>query len=315
MNLPALKIIFAGTPEFAAVALEALIDSPHQIVAVYTQPDRPAGRGRQLKPSAVKALAQQHGIPVEQPVSLRTTAAADTLASYQADLMVVAAYGLILPKTILTTPKLGCLNIHASLLPRWRGAAPIQRAILAGDAQTGITIMQMDEGLDTGAMLLKQSLPIDAAINAGELHDQLAKLGASALLETIELIQRQRVHAEQQDNNQATYAKKLEKEAAWINWTQRAGEIDRQIRAFNPWPIAQTKLDGQIIRVWQAGLSAASGPGGAILHTDKTGIVVACGSDAIRILRCQLPGGKPLSVAELLNGHAALFAPGKQFEL
>lgn len=315
MNLPALKIVFAGTPEFAAVALEALIASPHQVVAVYTQPDRPAGRGRQLKPSAVKALAQQHGIPVEQPVSLKTVEAATTLANYHADLMIVAAYGLILPTTILTTPRLGCLNIHASLLPRWRGAAPIQRAILAGDNQSGITIMQMDAGLDTGAMLLKKSLPIGITMNAGDLHDQLAKLGADALLETISMIQQQHIQAEQQDNNQATYAKKLEKDEAWINWTQRAGEIDRQIRAFNPWPIAQTKLDGNIIRVWQAELSAASGTGGTILHTDKTGIVVACGSDAVRLLRCQLPGGKPLSVAELLNGHAALFAPGKQFEL
>jgi methionyl-tRNA formyltransferase len=313
MDSPALNIVFAGTPEFAAIALQALIASPHRIVAVYTQPDRPAGRGRQLKPSAVKAVALQHGIPIEQPVSLKTPAAAITLANYQADLMIVAAYGLILPTAILTTPRLGCLNIHASLLPRWRGAAPIQRAILAGDSHTGITIMQMDAGLDTGAMLLKKTIPIDTRANAGQLHDQLASLGAVTLLECIALLQQQRVQAQPQDDSQATYAKKLDKDEAWINWTQTASSIDRQIRAFNPWPVAQAKLDDQIIRIWQADPIAGYGLAGTILHSDKTGIVVACGEAALCLQHCQLPGGKPLGVAELVNGHAALFAPGKHF--
>jgi methionyl-tRNA formyltransferase len=313
MAPPALKIIFAGTPEFAAVALQALLASPHQVVAVYTQPDRPAGRGRQLKPSAVKALALQHGIAIEQPVSLKTPEAVNTLAHYQADLMIVAAYGLILPTAVLTTPRLGCLNIHASLLPRWRGAAPIQRAILAGDSHTGITIMQMDAGLDTGAMLLSKPLPIVAGMNAGQLHDQLAKLGASTLLECIELLQQQRLLPQPQDDSQATYAKKLDKDEAWIDWTQAASRIDRQVRAFNPWPVAQTKLAEQIIRIWQAVPVAHRGVAGTILHSDKNGIIVACGEAALSVQCCQLPGGKPLSVTEILNGHAALFAPGKHF--
>lgn len=313
MDSPSLKLVFAGTPEFAAVALQALLASPHRVVAVYTQPDRPAGRGRQLKPSAVKALALQHGIAIEQPVSLKTAEAVNTLARYQADLMIVAAYGLILPPAVLATPRLGCLNIHASLLPRWRGAAPIQRAILAGDSHTGITIMQMDAGLDTGAMLLSKPLPIVAGMNAAQLHDQLAKLGASALLECIELLQHQHLLPQPQDDSQATYAKKLDKDEAWINWAQTASSLDRQIRAFNPWPVAQTKLAEQIIRIWQATPVAHSGAAGTILQTDKNGIIVACGEAALSLQRCQLPGGKPLGVAAILNGHAALFAPGKQF--
>jgi methionyl-tRNA formyltransferase len=310
---PPLRIIYAGTPEFAAVALQALLDSSHLVVAVYTQPDRPAGRGRQLKPSAVKELALRHAIPIEQPTSLKTTEAAATLAGYRADVMIVAAYGLILPNAILTIPPQGCLNIHASLLPRWRGAAPIQRAILAGDTQTGVTIMQMDEGLDTGAMLLRKSLPIEPQMNAGQLHDRLAELGAAALLEALQ--QLPSLPRESQDNSQASYAAKLDKTEANIDWANSAAHLDRQIRAFNPWPIAQTKLADQTIRIWQAEPVSADGPAGQILQADKTGITVGCGAGAIRLLRCQLPGGKPLSSVEILNGHADLFAVGSRFSV
>ena len=311
-----MRIIFAETPEFAAEALQALLATEHTLVAVYTQPDRPAGRGRQLKPSPVKEVALQHGIPVEQPVSLKTPEAQATLADYQPDLMVVAAYGLILPKAVLETPSYGCLNIHASLLPRWRGAAPIQRAILAGDIQTGITIMQMDVGLDTGAMLMKKSLMITPSMNAGELHDQLARLGAQAIVEAVDLLVQGKLTAEPQDNALATYASKLAKEESWINWSDAAEQIDRQVRAFNPWPVAQSKISEQICRIWQAEplqQSSQAAPG-TLLQSDKHGLVVACGHHCLRILRGQLPGGKPLSAAELLNGRAELFAVGQQFQ-
>lgn len=318
MNTSApLRIIFAGTPEFAAQALAALLLASQHIVAVYTQPDRPAGRGRQLKPSAVKALALAHHLPVEQPASLKTLESQTTLANYHADLMIVAAYGLLLPKAVLATPRLGCVNIHASLLPRWRGAAPIQRAILAGDVQTGITIMQMDEGLDTGAMLLKKTLAITATDTASSLHDKLAQAGAEAMREALPFIQQQLTRAQPQDNALATYAKKLEKDEAWIDWSASAQQIDRQIRAFNPWPITQTLLDDHIVRIWQAEFhhDTHQQPPGTLLHVDKTGIVVACGTGTITVQRCQLPGGKPLTIAELLNGHGQLLQVGKRFTL
>ena len=234
----ALNIIFAGTPDFAAVALAALLESEHNVIAVYTQPDRPAGRGRKLKASPVKQLALEHNLPVLQPTSLKGAEEQQQLADFQPDLMVVAAYGLLLPKVVLETPRYGCLNIHASLLPRWRGAAPIQRAILAGDSESGVTIMQMDEGLDTGGMLYKLTTPIDDGDSAQQLHDRLAELGADALLQTLAKLPGG-LEPEPQDEAQATYAKKLDKQEAAIDWTHSARQITRQINAFNPWPVVE----------------------------------------------------------------------------
>jgi len=311
--LSALRLIFAGTPEFAAVALDALLKAGHKVVAVYTQPDRPAGRGRKLRPSPVKALALQHDIPVFQPSSLKTDEAQQQLAAHKADLMVVAAYGLLLPKAVLDTPRLGCLNIHASLLPRWRGAAPIQRAILAGDEQTGITIMQMDEGLDTGAMLYKLSCPIHASETAGQLHDRLAELGSQALLHTLAQGP-ENMMTEKQDEAMASYAKKLDKAEAVIDWSQAATHIDLQVRAFNPWPVAQTRLHGKVLRIWQAqprhANAAADAEPGTVMNCSKDGIDVACGQGTLSLLQLQLPGGKPLDITALLNGHPDLLRPG-----
>ena len=301
----ALKIIYAGTPEFAAVALQALLDSPHQVCAVYTQPDRPAGRGRKLSASPVKQLAERYQIPVFQPESLKSPEEQARLAALDADLMVVAAYGLLLPAEVLNAPRLGCLNIHASLLPRWRGAAPIQRAIQAGDSETGITIMQMDVGLDTGAMLHKLATPIQAGDNAQTLHDRLASLGAQALLETLERLQAGEIHPEAQDEDQACYAKKLSKAEAWIDWQLPASQLVRQIAAFNPWPVAQTRLGEQVLRIWQAEalMTNTQARPGELVSTDKEGIIVACGEGQLRLQRLQLPGGKPVSAAEFLNAH------------
>jgi methionyl-tRNA formyltransferase len=316
MTSQALKIIFAGTPEFAAVALTQLIKHEHQVVAVYTQPDRPAGRGRKLLPSPVKQIAVDHHIVVEQPASFKKDPAATAkLKTYKPDVMIVAAYGLLLPQSVLDTPTYGCLNIHASLLPRWRGAAPIQRAILAGDHETGITIMQMDAGLDTGDMLLKRSLPIDSHWTAGELHDQLAALGSQAILQILADVAANNLHPQKQDPILATYAKKLDKNEAWIDWSQSAQQIERQIRAFNPWPVAQTQLADKVLRLRKAqALDVASeGVAGSIVQISNEGIDVACGDGQLRLLDGQLPGGKPLAVNDLLNGHGALFAVGNHF--
>ncbi len=303
-----LKILFAGTPEFAATTLQALLDSEHSVCAAYTQPDRPAGRGRKLKASPVKALAEAHGIPVRQPASLRDSEVQRELAGFGADIMVVVAYGLILPKAVLETPPLGALNVHASLLPRWRGAAPIQRAILAGDHETGVTIMQMDEGLDTGDMLLKVRTPINAEDTAQTLHDRLARLGAEALLETLRRLQAGSLTPEPQDDSQATYAAKIDKAEARIDWQQPAAAIDRQVRAFNPWPVAFTRLDGDNLRIWQARpLDAPSdAPPGTVLAEGREGIDVACGEGRLRITRLQLPGGRPLDAEAFLNAHHLL---------
>jgi methionyl-tRNA formyltransferase len=317
MTTPKHKIIFAGTPEFAAIALAQLIKHEHDIVAVYTQPDRPAGRGRKLLPSPVKQIALEHHIPVEQPESLKKDpAAVDKLKHYAPDIMIVAAYGLLLPQSVLDIPTFGCLNIHASLLPRWRGAAPIQRAILAGDEETGITIMQMDAGLDTGDMLLKRPLLIDAGCTAGELHDQLAALGSKAILQTLDDLAANKLHPQKQDPALATYAKKLDKREAWINWNQSAQQIDRQIRAFNPWPVAQTRIADKVVRLRKAQVinAASDASPGIIVQVNNDGIDVACGDGQLRLLDGQLPGGKPLSINDLLNGHSALFALGNQFE-
>jgi methionyl-tRNA formyltransferase len=315
----AVKIVFAGTPEFAATALQALIDAGHEIVAVYTQPDRPAGRGQKLTPSAVKSLALQHGLPVHQPLSLKSNsdeglAAQAQLKNDAADVMVVAAYGLILPKVVLEIPRFGCLNIHASLLPRWRGAAPIQRALLAGDTQSGITIMQMDVGLDTGDMLYKTICPIEADDTSSSLHDKLAQQGGQAIttvLANLQTLQDYQAQREVQDQTQATYAQKLVKAEAKINWQQPAADIDRQIRAYQPWPVSFCEIyiesgEGQILRVWSARLIAAQSkqPVGTVTQVDKHGVQVTCGNGSVlQLTSLQWPGGKALNSVQMLQAQ------------
>ncbi|RCX32895.1 methionyl-tRNA formyltransferase [Thioalbus denitrificans] len=306
-----MRIIFAGTPEFAATCLQALLESPHEVCAVYTQPDRPAGRGRKLTASPVKALALEQGLAVRQPPTLRDPDAQRELAAWRADIMVVVAYGLILPQAVLDTPRLGCINVHASLLPRWRGAAPIQRAILAGDAESGVTIMQMEAGLDTGPMLLRVSCPIGAGDTAQTLHDRLANLGARALVEALAGLEAGALAAETQDEALANYAAKLEKSEAEIDWSRSAAELDRQVRAFNPWPVAFTRLGDQNLRIWEA--EPRPGPSraapGTVVAADRNGIDVATGAGILRLKRLQLPGGRSLPARDFLNAQRG-FAPG-----
>jgi methionyl-tRNA formyltransferase len=301
-----LKIIFAGTPDFSIPPLESLIASEHRVVAVYTQPDRPAGRGRKLTASPVKQLAQAQGLPVYQPKNFKQEEALQELEGHSADLMVVVAYGLILPRRVLDAPRRGCINIHASLLPRWRGAAPIQRAILAGDEESGITIMEMEEGLDTGPMLLKKSCPIGAHDTGGTLHDRLSQLGAEALMEALPGIVDASLTGEEQDDGLANYAEKLNKSEAQIDWKRSAMDIDRQVRAFNPWPIAQADFDGKVLRVWEVeSLPAATdAPPGAVLATGRDGIEVATGEGILRIRTLQMPGKRAMSAADFLNAHS-----------
>ncbi|WBE25829.1 methionyl-tRNA formyltransferase [Denitrificimonas caeni] len=306
-----LRIVFAGTPEFAAHHLQALLNSQHSVVAVYTQPDRPAGRGQKLTPSAVKQLATEHAIPVLQPVNLRSPEAQQELAEFNADLMVVVAYGLILPQAILDTPRLGCINSHASLLPRWRGAAPIQRAIEAGDQETGVTVMQMEAGLDTGPMLLKVSTPISASDTGGSLHDRLATLGPDAVLKAIEGLVDGSITPEKQLDGLATYAHKLNKQAALINWQRPAIELDCQIRAMHPWPVCHSTLAGETLKIHAAELAEGQGQPGEILSASPDGLVVACAEQALRLTHLQLPNGRALAFRDLLNGRQALFAPGQ----
>ena len=307
-----LKILFAGTPDFAAVALKALLDSEHDIVAVYTQPDRPAGRGRKLTASPVKILAEENGLTVVQPTSLRDADVQQELANWQADLMVVVAYGLILPDAVLRAPGLGCINIHASLLPKWRGAAPIQRAILAGDGQTGITIMQMDSGLDTGDMLLKITCPINPGDTAETLHDNLAKIGAQALLELLPNLSAGTLQPEPQDETQASYAKKLQKSEAELDWQQSAEQLARQVWGFNPWPVAFTRHNNENLRIWMAVPIAtpintvATGKPGEIVAESRDGIDVQTGKGLLRVQQLQLPGGKALSAGQFINAHSLL---------
>lgn len=296
-----MKIIFAGTPDFAACALDVLIKE-HQIVAVLTQPDRPAGRGMLLSASPVKQLAELHGLTVFQPASLKTEQAQKNLAELDADVMVVAAYGLILPRAVLALPRHGCLNIHASLLPRWRGAAPIQRAILAGDRETGITIMQMDEGLDTGDMLLSQVCPIEADDNAQTLHDKLAVLGAASILKALRLLEANRLTPIAQDNTASCYAPKLLKSEATIDWRQDAEQIARAVRAYNPYPVCQAKLGDVVLKIWQAKICPGQqGKPGEVLAVDKKGVVVACGKDALQLSVLQRPGKKAQAAAQFLQ--------------
>ena len=309
-----LKLIFAGTPDFAARHLAALLSSDHEVVAVYTQPDKPAGRGQKLTASPVKDLALAHDLPVYQPASLRNEEAQVELAALGADLMVVVAYGLILPKAVLDTPRLGCLNVHGSLLPRWRGAAPIQRAIWAGDAETGVTIMQMDVGLDTGAMIRKVSCTIASDETSASLYDKLAELGPQALVDTLDAMAAGNTAAEVQDDALANYAQKLSKEEARIDWSMEAVAIERCIRAFNPWPISWFEVAEQTIKVWQATVidSDHGQPVGTLLKADKQGIDVATGKGVLRLLTLQPPGKKAMSVPDLLNSRRDWFEPGTQ---
>ncbi|MBA6098123.1 MULTISPECIES: methionyl-tRNA formyltransferase [Pseudomonas] len=306
-----MRIVFAGTPEFAAEHLKALLDSPYEIVAVYTQPDRPAGRGQKLMPSAVKALAVAHGIPVLQPQTLRNAEAQAELAALQPDLMVVVAYGLILPQAVLDIPRLGCINSHASLLPRWRGAAPIQRAVEAGDTESGVTVMRMEAGLDTGPMLLKVTTPISAEDTGGSLHDRLAQMGPPAVVQAIAGLADGSLQGEVQNDALATYAHKLNKDEARLDWCRPAVELERLIRAFNPWPVCHSTLDGESVKVLAANVAAGKGEPGEILSASKDGLVVACGDQALSLTRLQLPGGKALSFSDLFNSRREKFAAGK----
>ncbi|MCH7423825.1 MULTISPECIES: methionyl-tRNA formyltransferase [Shewanella] len=306
-----LNIIFAGTPDFAARHLQALINSHHNVIAVYTQPDRPAGRGKKLTASPVKELALAHNIPVYQPGSLRKEPAQQELAALNADIMVVVAYGLILPKVVLDTPRLGCINVHGSILPRWRGAAPIQRALWAGDKETGVTIMQMDIGLDTGDMLLKTYLPIEDDDTSASLYEKLAQQGPDALLQALEALANGTLAAEKQDEALANYAEKLSKEEARLDWTKSATQLWQEVRAFNPWPVSYFEHQGNTIKVWQTQVSTTSSNAapGTIISASKKGIEVATGDGVLTLLSMQLPGKKPLSVADILNARGEWFTP------
>jgi methionyl-tRNA formyltransferase len=300
-----MKIVFAGTPEFAAQALERLLQSGFNLVLVLTQPDRRAGRGMKPTASAVQRLASKHGLKVLQPQTLKETALQDELSRLSADVMVVAAYGLILPKTLLILPRLGCINIHASLLPRWRGAAPIQHALLAGDSETGISIMQMDEGLDTGPVLMQVRLRIAADDTAQTLHDKLAQLGGEAIVRTLHGLERAELQPQPQPQQGVSYAGKLGKTEAQINWQMEAVQIERAVRAFNPNPGAYTTLNGETLKIWKAQLEdRLNGKPGEIVSVDGRGIVVACGAGAVRIEELQRAGGQRLPVREFLSGFA-----------
>jgi methionyl-tRNA formyltransferase len=299
-----MRLIFAGTPEFAVPALEALVKAGHEVVLVLTQPDRPSGRGMKLTPSPVKAAAIAHGLPVFQPSTLKDVEAQARIAETEADAMIVAAYGLIIPQTVLQMPRHGCYNIHASLLPRWRGAAPIQRAMLAGDKQTGITIMQVVPALDAGDMILKGSVPITERDTAQSLHDALARMGAVLMVKALaKLAQQGRLDAEPQDEREVTYAAKLNKSEAAIDWSRSADELSRQVRAFNPFPVAQASLDGRPCRIWMAVALPGQAEPGAVTDI-RDGIVVGCGQGLLKIEELQMPGGKRLAAKDFISGHA-----------
>ncbi|MCD6046919.1 MAG: fmt [Gammaproteobacteria bacterium] len=298
-----IKIIFAGTPEFAAISLEALIhDKRFEIVAVLTQPDRPAGRGQKLQASPVKTLALQHQLLVLQPETLKTTEIQETLKSFQADVMIVAAYGLLLPEAVLSIPKHGCINIHGSLLPRWRGAAPVQRAIETGDQETGVTIMQMEKGLDTGGMFYKKTCPITTEDTSASLMQKIAYLGAEALIESLPKIISGELNAEKQNEAEANYAKKLEKAESILNWQEIAEVLERRIRAFSPWPGCAFEQNGQMIKVGKAHVvkNISHALPGEVLSCGADGLVIACGKDALCITQVQIPGGKMQPVAQLI---------------
>lgn len=307
-----LRIIFAGTPDFAARHLDALLSSQHQVVGVFTQPDRPAGRGKKLMPSPVKMLAEEKGIPVFQPATLRKTENQQLVADLNADVMVVVAYGLILPLAVLEMPRLGCVNVHGSLLPRWRGAAPIQRSLWAGDAETGVTIMQMDVGLDTGDMLYKLSCPIEAEDTSGTLYDKLAGLGPEGLLNTLQQLASGTAKPEVQDEALVTYAEKLSKEEARIDWNLSAVQLERCIRAFNPWPMSWLEIDGQPLKVWRASVipAQAGAAPGTIVAVSKSGIQVATADGILNLEELQPAGKKAMKAQDLLNSRREWFEPG-----
>jgi len=320
-----LNIIFAGTPDFAAQHLDALINSEHNVVAVYCPPDKPAGRGKKLTPCATKLLALDHNITVEQPLNFKHEESQLQLAQYNADVMVVVAYGLLLPEVILNSPRLGCINVHGSILPKWRGAAPIQRSLEAGDAKTGVTIMQMDKGLDTGDMILKVECEIENTDTSASLYEKLADLGPTALIKTLALMAQPSYQANDhniaQDNELATYAKKLDKTEAELNWQLSASELHRKVRAYIPWPVAQftfTESDSELegkqhrLRVWQASVQEYQGSAvaGTIIKADKEGIEVATTNGSLRLEIIQLPGKKALAVKDILNGRSDWFVVG-----
>lgn len=309
-----LRIIFAGTPDFAARHLQALLDSEHQVIAVYTQPDRPAGRGQQLQASPVKQLAVAHDIPVFQPKSLKKAPAQQQLSALDADLMVVVAYGLILPQVVLDTPKLGCINVHGSLLPRWRGAAPIQRALWAGDTNTGVTIMQMDAGLDTGAMLSMATLPIEDHDTSATLYDKLAVIGPRALVEALQDLPGLQAKAQPQQDSAANYAEKLSKEEALLDFNKAAVALEREIRAFNPWPVSYLQLGTQQLKIWQARVEAGSAQPGQVVRVDKKGIAIGTSDGLLVIEQLQPPGKKAMAVVDFLNGRADWFQTGQQLQ-
>ena len=312
-----LRIIFAGTPDFAAQHLAALLTSNHQVVAVYCPPDKPAGRGKKLTACATKQLALKHNITVEQPVNFKNKDDVEALTKYNADVMVVVAYGLLLPQSILDAPRLGCINVHGSLLPAWRGAAPIQRSLEAGDKTTGVTIMQMDKGLDTGDMILKASCDITETDTSASLYEKLAQLGPHALLDTLTLMSKEDYPRIKQDNDQATYAAKLDKAEAELDWQLTAQELDKKIRAYIPWPVAQFTFNDSKkehrVRVWQAKPieTECNKAAGTILTSDKNGIAIATAAGAILLEVLQLPGKKALPVADILNSRSEWFKPGQ----
>lgn len=308
-----MRIVFAGTPTFAEIQLHALIEAKYEIVVVYTQPDKPAGRGQHLHESEVKTLALKHNIPCEQPHSLKSPEAYDTLKQYSPDVMIVAAYGLILPPNVLKMPRFGCINVHASLLPRWRGASPIQQAILAGDKETGITLMQMDAGLDTGDILVQKECLISPDETAQSLHDKLAHLGAKLLVKKLDEITHS-PHPQKQEATQATIAPKISKEQAHIRWDVPAIEIERKIRAFNPWPIAFSHIGVENVRIFAAKVipGIVEDDFGTIVSHTSEGIVVATTKELLLLTHGQLPGKKALPFSEILKGHHHLFAIGQR---
>lgn len=317
MAAPSPLIVFAGTPEFAAIHLQALLMQSIPIHTVYTQPDKPAGRGRQLQMSPVKKLALEHGLSIRQPLSLKNEDELSFLRALKPDLFIVVAYGLILPEAVLNTPRVGCINVHASILPRWRGAAPIQRAILAGDHESGVCIMRMDIGLDTGGVFAKAICPIYATDTSQDLHDRLAALGSTALIHCLPDILNNRLPAVQQDDKHITYASKITKQDASIQWQQSAVEIERTLRAFNPWPVAFSVLDDITIRIWSGvAITSASSSAkpGTIVNVSAAGLDVATGAGLLRLHHLQLPGKKTLPLQAILNAKQHLFLPGKKFK-
>lgn len=314
-----LRIVFAGTPDFAACHLRALLNSQVDVVGVYTQPDRPAGRGKKVQPSAVKELAIEHNLAVYQPASLKEAAAQQQLQRLNADVMVVVAYGLLLPQAVLDIPNFGCINVHGSLLPRWRGAAPIQRAIWAGDAESGVTIMQMEAGLDTGPILLKSHYQLSPQETTTSLYEKLEELGPKALLTVLNDLSHYQTHAVTQDDTQATYAKKLTKDEGRIDWTDDATQIERNVRAFSPWPTAWFEISGfkgnqstvKVLRAEAISIDAKTAPG-TIISASANGIDIACGNGLLRVLTAQVPGKKPQPATSLVNGYGDVFLKGKQ---